>query len=299
MSSGVSFMTVWRSEASGEQFEPPRTRASERDWTCSFTAACAHSPHVCPHSNHHEVPSPTSESVSPEHYLLLGLFLTRPIQLSAWRGGVHLCAYRTDWSTTVVRVPKLWRSCTRRYRIVSTLSTHRTDLWKRVAPRTQIPVTAKRYGKTVYGIFGLITLSISTPRSTLSFSNLSSLICIAEYIIVITGREQRGELLGHPIYRASEFDILPLDPTVSVSSPPHPVEAHLLALVRSHLNSGVFLFSYGYDITRRLQAQWVAQEQDQGRAFWESVRPILFMYEYIFMFCANIIQADDRFFWNK
>ncbi|EIM83491.1 uncharacterized protein STEHIDRAFT_149001 [Stereum hirsutum FP-91666 SS1] len=129
------------------------------------------------------------------------------------------------------------------------------------APRTQIPVTAKRYGKTVYGIFGLITLSIT------------------EYIIVITGREQRGELFGHPVYRASEFDILPLDPTVSVSSPPHPVEAHLLALVRSHLNSGVFLFSYGYDVTRRLQAQWVAQEQDQGRAFWES--------------------ADDRFFWNK
>lgn len=111
-----------------------------------------------------------------------------------------------------------------------------------------------------------------------SCTSYNSSYRLAEYIIVITGREQRGELFGHPVYRASEFDILPLDPTVSVSSPPHPVEAHLLALVRSHLNSGVFLFSYGYDVTRRLQAQWVAQEQDQGRAFWESVRFMIFIH---------------------
>ncbi|THH17404.1 hypothetical protein EW146_g3395 [Bondarzewia mesenterica] len=129
------------------------------------------------------------------------------------------------------------------------------------APNFTVPSNAKRSGKTIYGILGLIPLVLS------------------EYLIVITGRELRGTLLGHAIYRAVDFEILSLDPTVSVSTPPHPVEAHLLALVRSHLKSGVFLFSYSFDLTRRLQAQWVAQEQDDGRAFWEV--------------------ADDRFFWNK
>jgi len=94
----------------------------------------------------------------------------------------------------------------------------------------------------------------------------------AEYLILITGRELRGQLLGHSVYRAVDFEILPLDPSVSVSNPPHPVEAHLLALVRSHLKTGVFLFSYDFDLTRRLQAQWVAQDSDEGRAIWEVVR---------------------------
>jgi hypothetical protein len=78
--------------------------------------------------------------------------------------------------------------------------------------------------------------------------------------------------LGHPIYRAVDFEILPLDPGVSVSKPSHPVELHLLALVRSHLSSGNFLYSYEFDITRRLQAQYVAREYDEGKALWEIVR---------------------------
>jgi len=80
--------------------------------------------------------------------------------------------------------------------------------------------------------------------------------------------------MGHDIYRATEFDILPLG-TVSVYIPPHPVEAHLLALVRSHLNGGSFLFSYTWDLTRRLQVQLSAEEDDSGRAFWEVVRMLL------------------------
>ena len=97
----------------------------------------------------------------------------------------------------------------------------------------------------------------------------------AEYLIVITGRELKGHLLGHPIYRAADFDILPLDPGVSVSKPSHPVETHLLALVRSHLSSSQFLYSYEFDVTRRLQAQYVARENDEGKPMWEIVRVAL------------------------
>ncbi|KAF8446152.1 SacI homology domain-containing protein [Boletus edulis BED1] len=128
-------------------------------------------------------------------------------------------------------------------------------------PNTPAPPTVSRYEKTVYGILGMISLALS------------------EYIIILTGREHRTRFMGHDIYRAADFDILPLNPNVSVQNPPHPVERHLLALVRSHLHSGHFLFSYGWDLTTRLQAQWAERENSNERSLWE--------------------QADDRFFWNK
>jgi hypothetical protein len=93
----------------------------------------------------------------------------------------------------------------------------------------------------------------------------------AEYVIVMTGREHRARLMGHDIYRAADFDILPLNPNVSVQNPPHPVEGHLLALVRSHLFGGHFLFSYGWDLSRRLQAQWQDRDNEGKMALWEVV----------------------------
>lgn len=97
----------------------------------------------------------------------------------------------------------------------------------------------------------------------------------AEYLIVITGRERRGRLMGQEVYRATDYDILPLNPNISVNYPPHPVEGHLLALVRSHLFGSLLLFSYGWDITTRLQVQWASQEASQRKGLWETVRPQL------------------------
>lgn len=94
----------------------------------------------------------------------------------------------------------------------------------------------------------------------------------AEYVIVITGRELRGRLMGHEIYHATDFDVLPLNPNVSTDNPPHPVEGHLLALVRSHLRGGNFLFSYEWDLTRRMQAQWETRDREAGKYVWEMVR---------------------------
>ena len=98
------------------------------------------------------------------------------------------------------------------------------------------------------------------------------------------------------IYRATEYDILPLNPDVSVQTPPNAVEAHLLALVRSHLQGGTFFFSYGWDITRRLQAQWASLQQDGDKPLWEivSTPPVSFC-----GMSSCVFQADDRFFWNK
>jgi hypothetical protein len=84
--------------------------------------------------------------------------------------------------------------------------------------------------------------------------------------------------MSQDVYHATDFDILPLSPSASVSRPAHPVEAHLLALVRSHLKNGHFLFSYTYDLTRRMQAQWQALKKDQGKAMWEVVGIQLFFF---------------------
>lgn len=101
---------------------------------------------------------------------------------------------------------------------------------------------------------------------------------LAEYLIVITGRIQIGWFAEHAIYRATDFDILPLHPDVSAQHPSHPVEANLLALVRSHLLAGMFLFSYTYDITRRLQSQLELQQEYASRAMWEMVNRVLFIF---------------------
>ncbi|THH19070.1 hypothetical protein EUX98_g8842 [Antrodiella citrinella] len=128
-------------------------------------------------------------------------------------------------------------------------------------PNTPLPATAERSGKTIYGIIGMVTLQMS------------------EYVIILTGREQKGRLMGQHIYHATDYDILPLNPDVSTTNPPNAVEAHLQALVRSHLAGGYFLFSYSWDLTRRLQAQWSSIEGDKEKQLWEV--------------------ADERFFWNR
>lgn len=82
--------------------------------------------------------------------------------------------------------------------------------------------------------------------------------------------------MGHDIYQATDFEFLPFR-ALSPHNPPHPVEAHLLALVRSHLHGGNFLLSYTWDLTRRLQIQWDNREDDASKAFWQVVRkPLCF-----------------------
>ncbi|KAG8884578.1 hypothetical protein FRB97_003875 [Tulasnella sp. 331] len=111
----------------------------------------------------------------------------------------------------------------------------------------------------IYGIMGILSLSTS------------------DFLIVITARSLQGRIDGHPVYLATDYRVLPLAPPSYNSLLDHPVEKHLLRLVEKHLYGGVFWFSYGWDLTRRLQAQ--ATTASEGKAMWEL--------------------ADDRFFWNK
>lgn len=128
-------------------------------------------------------------------------------------------------------------------------------------PGTPPPKGAVRYGRAIHGIVGMIALTLS------------------EYLIVITDQERFGGISTNDVWHAKEFEIMALNPNVSVQNTSHPVEAYLLALVKSHLNGGSFFFSHTWDLSRRLQVQWRSEETDAGKAMWEV--------------------ADDRFFWNK
>jgi hypothetical protein len=111
------------------------------------------------------------------------------------------------------------------------------------APTTR-PIEQKA-SRTIYGVFGILPLST------------------CDYLIVITARERRGSIFGNPVYRATNFDILPL----ALSPVDHPVEKHLLALVRTHLKTGTFWFSYGWDLTTKLQNKQPAST----KPLWEQV----------------------------
>jgi len=75
--------------------------------------------------------------------------------------------------------------------------------------------------------------------------------------------------MGHDIYQATDFQVLPIDNNSQARE--HPAERHLIALIHAHLAGGMFWFSYTWDITRRLQAHAVSAGADAGRALWETV----------------------------
>ena len=132
-----------------------------------------------------------------------------------------------------------------------------------------------RFGRAIHGIVGLISLTLCAcpPKRVSSVwrLGLTPNELTAEYLILITDRERFGGISTNDIWHANEFEIMPLDPNVSVQNPSHPVEAYLLALVKSHLDGGSFFFSHSWDLTRRLQVQWLAEKDNMGKAMWEVV----------------------------
>ncbi|KAM0750547.1 hypothetical protein T439DRAFT_325617 [Meredithblackwellia eburnea MCA 4105] len=110
----------------------------------------------------------------------------------------------------------------------------------------------------IFGVFGILSLLKS------------------DYLIVITKRQKITTLLNVPIYTASDFAVFPIDRSSTTTLLAQPDEAYLLGLVKAHLFSAPFYFTYdaSYNVTNRLQSQG-----GKGRPIWET--------------------ADDRFFWNR
>ncbi|GAA5862472.1 hypothetical protein JCM3774_002529 [Rhodotorula dairenensis] len=143
-----------------------------------------------------------------------------------------------------------------------TLSLRRNDKSLTIRPGAVPPARADQE-LVVYGLFGIISL------------------VKADYLIVITKRTKVATVLGSAVYAAADFSVFPIDRSASsVQLVKNPEEAYLLGLVKSHLYSAPFYFTYGggYNVTIRLQEQ---QQPAAGepKPFWQT--------------------SDDRFFWNR
>ncbi len=112
---------------------------------------------------------------------------------------------------------------------------------------------------SIHGIVGIIKLHRS------------------EFVIVITSKKKVAEIAGADVFMATEFRTLPLDKEANPSLLKHPVEKTLLGLLKAHLYSAPFYFSYEYDLTSSMQRQ--AGLQHDSAPLWQ--------------------RADERFFWNR
>ncbi|KAK4047513.1 Phosphoinositide phosphatase sac1 [Microbotryomycetes sp. JL221] len=93
--------------------------------------------------------------------------------------------------------------------------------------------------QVVHGLFGVITLLRS------------------DYLVVITKRTKVATILSTPVYSATDFSVFPIERSSTSQLLSEPDEAYLLGLLKSHLYSAPFYFTYGgaYDVTTRLQKQ--------------------------------------------
>ncbi|KAG0209131.1 hypothetical protein BGX33_005829 [Mortierella sp. NVP41] len=99
-----------------------------------------------------------------------------------------------------------------------------------------------------------------------------------EYMVVITERSKLGQIGEKDIYRVKDYKVLPLSRnTLALTEAQVGEEASYLSLLHSHLQSGMFNFSYEYELTHSLQRQ--AELVNNSQPTWE--------------------RADERFFWNK
>lgn len=99
----------------------------------------------------------------------------------------------------------------------------------------------------------------------------------SEFLVVITSKKKVAEIAGADVFMATEFRVLPLEKEANPSLLKHPVEKTLLGLLKAHLYSAPFYFSYEYDLTSSMQRQ--AGIKNKDAPLWQ--------------------RTDERFFWNR
>ncbi len=89
-------------------------------------------------------------------------------------------------------------------------------------------------------------------------------------MILITKRSKVAKIFGTTIYSATDFAVFPIDRRSQAQLVAQPDEAYLLGLVKAHLYSAPFYFTYGgYNVCTRLQAQAAPGEKE--KPFWQQV----------------------------
>jgi hypothetical protein len=79
---------------------------------------------------------------------------------------------------------------------------------------------------------------------------------LADYLVVITKRAKVARICSTTVWTATDFSVYPIERSTSKELLQQPDEAYLLGLLKAHLFSAPFYFTYGgYNVTLRLQAQ--------------------------------------------
>ncbi|KAF9954367.1 hypothetical protein BGZ70_010590 [Mortierella alpina] len=126
------------------------------------------------------------------------------------------------------------------------------------SPATKVPLDEEVM--TIFGVIGFLRL------------------LAGEYMVVITERTNIGRIGDHDIFKVRDYKVLPLSRNnLALTEAQIGEEASYLSLLHAHLQSGLFHFSYGYELTHTLQRQ--SALKDSTQPIWE--------------------RADERFFWNR
>lgn len=130
----------------------------------------------------------------------------------------------------------------------------------RTATRSAIQIQSDSTPRRVYGIMGMVELKLD------------------RYLLVITARASRGRIARDDVFEATQVELYPMRfKTMSLVTDLE--ELQYVALLKAHLKTGPFYFSYTRDLTNSLQRQTTNASTSNSDPLWA--------------------RADERFFWNR
>lgn len=130
----------------------------------------------------------------------------------------------------------------------------------RTAARTSLQIQSDSTPQRVFGIMGIAQLKLD------------------RYLLVITRRVSRGRIARDEIFEATRVELYPMR-FRSLAMIKDVEELEYLALLKFHLKTGPFYFSYTRDLTNSLQRQVTNASTSNSDPLWA--------------------KADERFFWNR
>lgn len=130
----------------------------------------------------------------------------------------------------------------------------------KTATRTSIQIQSDSSPQRVFGIMGISQLKLD------------------RYLLVITGRRNVGKVGRDDVFEATKVGVYPMR-LRSLSMVKDTEELAYIALIKAHLKTGPFYFSYTRDLTNSLQRQTTNASTSNADPLWA--------------------RADERFFWNR
>ncbi|XP_043709836.1 phosphoinositide phosphatase SAC7-like [Telopea speciosissima] len=123
--------------------------------------------------------------------------------------------------------------------------------------------------------------SVRAPKIQTIFGVIGVLKLLAgSYVLVITGREQVGSYLGHPIYKVSSLQILPCDHSLKNSpTDQKKMETEFSVLLNAAEKTSGLYFSYDVNLTLSAQRLHDLGDESKQLPLWR--------------------QADPRYLWNN